>query len=91
MIFGIDFGTTFTLISWYDNEELNFLKFPSVDSEFLPTKINNIENLKRLIANNNNLVRESFSKSRWQQRKACVRRCYYFIQIVSILFHNLLF
>ncbi len=65
MVFGIDFGTTFTVVAWMDlsiqNEgsqkfSVNFLEWNGLenglDGEFLyPTKINRKIHLKRLLAN----------------------------------------
>lgn len=53
-IFGIDFGTTYTLVSWWD-KQINFLplnKFVSdtISPIFLPTEINGQKHLKRQLA-----------------------------------------
>jgi molecular chaperone HscA len=56
MIFGIDFGTTFTLVSYFE-EDLKFIKFnhPGMGEDFLPTNVSGIENLKREVGTHKNV------------------------------------
>lgn len=48
MIYGIDFGTTYTVVSYYNHDgEVQFINFDG--SELLPTQKSGVENLKRRI------------------------------------------
>ncbi len=51
MIFGIDFGTTYTVISWYENDNLKFFKWEN-ESYLLRTGFNGKYNLKRNVYDN---------------------------------------
>lgn len=46
-MYGIDFGTTYTVVSYKKGEKVHYLSINS--SALIPTKVDNIENLKRLI------------------------------------------
>lgn len=48
-MYGIDFGTTYTVVSYKDGDKVKFLNFNN--SNLLLTSINQIDNLKRLILN----------------------------------------
>lgn len=51
IVFGIDFGTTYTVVSWEENEKINFLEQNGAINKYLkPTIINGQANLKRLLA-----------------------------------------
>lgn len=45
MIFGIDFGTTYTVVAWYENDVLHFLQ-----PVLKPTVANGVRNIKRLVS-----------------------------------------
>lgn len=45
MIFGIDFGTTYTVVAWYEHDVLHFLQ-PMLK----PTVANGVRNIKRLVS-----------------------------------------
>jgi molecular chaperone HscA len=65
IIFGIDFGTTYTVVSWIVNGEIQFLNID--DSPLIRTEINGISNLKRILADfpnetNQNLAKKFFVK-----------------------------
>ncbi|WP_342261737.1 Hsp70 family protein [Alphaproteobacteria bacterium endosymbiont of Tiliacea citrago] len=57
MIYGIDFGTTYTVVSYFQNEEIKFITFQ--DSIFLPTENSRIKHLKRVLLKE--LNQEAFS------------------------------
>lgn len=57
MIFGIDFGTTYTVVSWVKDNHVNFINWNNeqaqekiCDNFLLPTQLNGVKNIKRLIA-----------------------------------------
>ena len=57
MLFGIDFGTTYTLVTYYENEQIKFIKFKTncKRSIFLPTNNSGVSNLKRYIEETSNI------------------------------------
>lgn len=46
-MYGIDFGTTYTVVSYQKNENIQFIKF--FDSILLPTAYSGVKNFKRII------------------------------------------